>query len=326
MCLLILLAAVLVVPRSYLIAQAHSESIDDLYHLKRGLLFLTRSLAGTDLELNDPPLGEGIVALPMLVTNLTEGREPADDRLYDVPHRAETIAVRIALRNSVLFVGFLGVVFTWCRRVYGARPAWFAVALFVVDPNFAAHIPIAALDVLGVEGIVVGALLAWRYFEQPTTARLIVMVFGLAFALMLKHTAIVLPLVIVALAGLHWVIRPWLSRQPWAVWKLAFLSRVRSLALLGVLAPFAIWPLTLFDCSPPLNRSAVERQQIGIRGGPVGRGKAVRVALERSLYLDAPWPAGCYLRAFRSGMGHGLAGHLSYLNGERRSKDGGATI
>ena len=92
-----------------------------------GSLFLTRSLAGTDLELNDPPLGEGIVALPMLVTNLMEGREPADDRLYDVPHRAETIAVRIALWNSVLFLGLLGVVITWCRRVYGTRPAWFAV-------------------------------------------------------------------------------------------------------------------------------------------------------------------------------------------------------
>ena len=222
MCLLILLAAAVVLPRSYLIAQAHSESFDDLYHLKRGLAVPDPKPCRVDLELNDPPLGEGIVALPMLVTNLMAGRELADDRLYDVPHRAETIAVRTALWNSVLFVGFLGVVFTWCRRVYGARPAWFAVALFVVDPNFAAHIPIAALDVLGVEGIVVGALLAWRYFEQPTTARLIAMAIGLSFALMLKHTAVVLPVVIVALAGIHWVIRPWLGRQPWAAWKLAF--------------------------------------------------------------------------------------------------------
>jgi hypothetical protein len=68
--LAILVAAAVVLPRSYLIAQAHSESIDDLYHLKRGLVFLTRGLAESELELNDPPLGEGIVALPMLVTNL----------------------------------------------------------------------------------------------------------------------------------------------------------------------------------------------------------------------------------------------------------------
>jgi Dolichyl-phosphate-mannose-protein mannosyltransferase len=320
LCLMVLLAAAVVLPRSYLMAQAHSEAFDDAYHLKRGLAFLTRSLAGSDLELNDPPLGEGIVALPMLVTNLMEGREPADDRLYDAPQRAETLAVRIALWNSVVFVGFLGVVFCWCRRIYGPWPAWFAAALFVVEPNFAAHIPIAALDVIGVEGIVVAALLAWRYFERPTTGRLLGMGLGAAFALMLKHTAVVLPVVIVVFAGLHWVLRPWLSRQRWVDWKLALPGRVRSLAILAAIAPVGIWPLSLFDCSPPLNRSAVERQSIGEGGGPVGQGKALRVALERSLHLDAPWPAGCYLRAFRSGMAHGVTGHLSYLNGQRREQ------
>jgi hypothetical protein len=190
----------------------------------------------------------------------------------------------------------------------------------VVEPNFAAHVPIAALDVLAVEGIVIGAFLAWRYFERPTTARLIAMGFGLAFALMLKHTAVVLPLVILALAGLHCVIRPWLGRQDWSVWQSAILGHMRALMLLGVIVPIAIWTFTLFDCSPPMNRSAVERQSIGINGDPVGRGKALRVALEQKLHLDAPWPAGCYLRAFRLGMGHGLSGHLSYLNGERSNR------
>ena len=318
--LVLLVAAAVVLPRSYLIAQAHSESIDDLYHLKRGLVFLTRGLAESQLELNDPPLGEGIVALPMLVTNLIEGRKLSDNRLYDVPQRAETIAVRIALCNSILFVGFLGVVFHWCRSVYGTGPAWFVVALFVVDPNFAAHVPIAALDVLGVEGIVIGAFLAWRYFERPTTARLTAMGVGVAFALMLKHTAVALPPVILAMAGLHWLVRPWLGRQDWTAWKVTIPVRVRALLLLGLIVPVAIWALTLFDCSPPLNESAVERQSIGSNGGPVGRGKALRVALEQALRLDAPWPAGCYLRAFRLGMGHGLSGHLSYLNGERSDK------
>ncbi len=283
-------------------------------------MFLTRSLAGSDLELNDPPLGEGILAVPMLITNWMDGRELADDRLYDVPGRAEKIAVRSAIWNSVLFLGFLGVVFHWCRRIYGPQSAWFAVVLFVVDPNFAAHIPIAALDVLGVEGIVIAAFLAWRCFEHPTTRRLLGMGLGMALALMLKHTAVVLPLVIVAFAGLHWVIRPWLDRQRWVDWKLAVPGRVRSLVLLGAIAPIGIWPLSLFDYSPPLNRSAVERQSIGVGGGPVGHGKALRVALERSLHLDAPWPAGCYLRAFRSGMAHGVTGHLSYLNGQRREQ------
>ncbi|HEX3448496.1 MAG TPA: hypothetical protein VHS97_09600 [Isosphaeraceae bacterium] len=320
LCLVVLIAGAVVLPRSYLIAQAHSESNDDAYHLRRGLIFLTRSLAGSNLELNDPPLGEGIVAIPMFVTNLIEGRELADDKLYDVPQRAETIAVRTALWNSLLFVGFLGVVFTWCRAVYGMWPAWLAVALFLIEPNFAAHVPIPALDVLGVEGIVIGCFLAWRYFERPTTARLIAMGFGLAFALLLKHTALMLPPVILALAGLHWVVRPWMERQDWAIWKGTIRDRLRSSALLGVIVPVAIWAFTLFDCSPPLNRSAVERQTKGSNGSPVSRGKALRVALERKLHLDAPWPAGCYLLACRLGIGHAMSGHRSYLNGDRYDK------
>src|SRR5580693_2115623 len=46
LCVVVLMAAAIVLPRSYLIAQAHSESFDDLYHLQRGLVFLTRNLAG----------------------------------------------------------------------------------------------------------------------------------------------------------------------------------------------------------------------------------------------------------------------------------------
>jgi hypothetical protein len=320
LCLVVLIAAAIVLPRSYLIAQAHSESFDDQYHLRRGLAFLTRTLAASNLELNDPPLGEGIVAIPMLVTNIIEGRRPADDRLYDAPQRAETIAIRIALWNSLIFVGFLAVVFTWCRTIFGSWPAWLAVSLFLVEPNFAAHIPIPALDVLGVEGIVIGCFLAWRYFERPTTARLLAMALGLAFALLLKHTALMLPPVIAALAALYWIVRPLLERQDLAVWTSEIRGRLGALALLGVIVPLAMWAFTLFDCSPPLNRSAVERQTKGFSGAAISRGKALRVALERKLHLDAPWPAGCYLLAFRLGMGHAISGHRSYLNGERSDK------
>ena len=144
--------------------------------------------------------------------------------------------------------------------------------------------------------------------------------FGVAFALMLKHTAVLLPLVILALAGLHWVVRPWLDGQSWAVWKGAFFTRMRALALLGVIVPLAIWALTLFDCSPPMNRSAVERQNLASDTEGVNSGKSLRVALERKLHFDGPWPAGCYLRAFRLGIGHGAVGHQSYLNGVRSDR------
>jgi hypothetical protein len=165
---------------------------------------------------------------------------------------------------------------------------------------------------------VISSLLVWRYFQRPSALRLVAMGFGVAFALMLKHTAIVLPPVIASAAGFQWVVWPWLARQPWAAWRAGLFQCLRTLALLGVIVPLAIWSLSLFDCSAPLNRHAVARQSIGAGGGEVSRGKAIRVSLERSLHLDGPWPAGCYLRAFRLGIGHGMSGHQSYLNGERR--------
>jgi hypothetical protein len=313
--LILFLAAAVVVPRSYMIARAHSESYDDDYHLKRGLLFLTGRLGMADVELNDPPLGEGLVAIPMLVTNLLEGRAPADDRLYDTPGRAETIAVRTGLWNSLLFVGFLGVVWAWCRRLYGWQAAGMAVALFAVEPSFAAHVPISALDVMGVESIVIAAFLSWRYFERPTTGRMVGMTVGVAIALLVKHTALVLPPTVVALAGLHWLVQRMDGRRRETVEKPALVIRACRLALLAEIAFLAIWGLTLFDFSPPMNRADVARQNMGDDGGPVSRGKALRVSLERKLHLESPWPAGCYLRALRLGVGHGTKGHQAYLNG-----------
>ena len=102
--LALLLVALAVIPRSILIARAHSETIDAEYHIVRGLAYWTGTIASQDLSLNDPPLGEALVSLPILVTNLYEGRDPADARIYDEPGRAERLAVRCAVWNSLLFL------------------------------------------------------------------------------------------------------------------------------------------------------------------------------------------------------------------------------
>src|SRR5436190_19641851 len=63
--LAMLLLAAVVIPRSILVADAHSESSDDEYHLMRGLMFWRHEI-NADIDLNDPPFGEGVLALPML--------------------------------------------------------------------------------------------------------------------------------------------------------------------------------------------------------------------------------------------------------------------
>src|SRR6185437_1533763 len=162
--LAVVLVALAVVPRSFSIGRSHSETIDADYHIARGLAYWTRSIAAQDLSLNDPPLGEGLVALPVLLTNVWEGRAPGDARIYDVPGRAEALAVRCAVWNSFLFLPLVAVLFVWCRRLYGSPAAWLTTAMLAVEPNLAAHLPLATLDVVGVTGIVIACFLAWRYF------------------------------------------------------------------------------------------------------------------------------------------------------------------
>src|ERR1700679_144775 len=80
--LALLLVALAVIPRSLLIARSHSETIDTEYHIVRGLAYWTGPMPKQSRSLTAPPLGEALVSLPILVTNLQEGRDPADARIY----------------------------------------------------------------------------------------------------------------------------------------------------------------------------------------------------------------------------------------------------
>ena len=311
--LALLLVALAVIPRSFLIARAHSETIDATYHIARGLAYWTGTIAAQDLSLNDPPLGEALVSLPILVTNLYEGRDPADARIYDEPGRAERLAVRCAVWNALLFLPLVAVLFVWCRKLYGLRAAWLAAALLAIEPNLAAHLPLTTVDVVGLSGIVIGCFFAWRYFERPTRGRLLAMGVATGVALMLKHTAVVLPLVIVAFAALWWVVKPWRDGESWAAWRGQLSGRLGATVQSAVVIVATVLLLTSLERCPPKS-PAVATRAVGVSAAQ----KARLVRLEEALHLESPWPGGVYLRAFRSGFGHGLYGHPGYLFGEER--------
>ena len=312
--LALLLVALAVIPRSLLIARAHSETIDAEYHIARGLAYLTGTIGTQDLSLNDPPLGEALVSLPILATNLYEGRDPADARIYDESGRPERLAVRCAAWNSLLFLPLVAVLFVWCRRLYGLRAAWLTAALLAIEPNFAAHLSLTTLDVVGVSGIVIGCYCAWRYFERPTRGRLLAMGIATGVALMLKHTAVVLPLVIVAFAALWWVVKPWREGQSWGEWRAQLPGRLGVTVQSALVVVATILLLNSFELCPPKSPEFAAREV-----APSGSLKAQVLRLEAALHFDAPWLGGTYLRAFRSGFVHGRAGHTCYLFGEERT-------
>src|SRR5439155_4925657 len=125
--------------------------------------------------------------------------------LYGQRLRPETICAMVAVWKAVLFLPFAGLVFHWCRRLYGLRGGWLALALVLVEPTIAGHVAPAALDVLGAEAALFACWLAWRYFEAPTKRRLIAAGVAVAAAMLTKQTSVILPAVVAAYAGAYWL-------------------------------------------------------------------------------------------------------------------------
>jgi hypothetical protein len=313
--LAVLLAGAVVIPRSYLIGRAHSPTHDVPYHVTRGIAYLSRSIAAQDLWLNDPPMGEGLLALPVIALNAATGRDLGDDRIFDQPGRADAVVLWGAVWGALLFLPLVASVFAWCGRVYGLKSAWLAVGMLVVEPNLAALIPVTSPDLLGVTGIVVASLMTWRYFERPSRGRLAALGISIGAALMIKHTAVALAPLLALEAILWWVALPLRDGDGWAAVRAALPSRLASFVKLGLVVGLTIWILTLFELCPPKSPAA-PRATVNAGVAPGSREKVAR--LESALRLTSPWPAGSYLRAFRSGFGHGAAGHPGYLFGELR--------
>ena len=239
LCVLLISLAVLL-PRAILIRQSQSESSDDDYHLVRGLEFLHRDTGLVNRELNDPPLGQALAALPLrLMGGTTHGRDEGT-ALYDQPHYSpDTALMAVAIWKVLLFLPLIATVFIWCRQLYGLSSAYLAVALLLIEPTIAAHLHLASLDVLAASGIVIACYVGWRYVQNPSPARLVAAAATCATALLLKHTGILVPLILCGYALIDW-----LRRRDSARTRLAGLTRGALLTILFM------WVLLGFDLSP----------------------------------------------------------------------------
>ncbi len=205
------ISILILIPRSLLITSAQSERVDDEYHITRGVLFLNQGLTTLkNVSLNDPPVGEAVGILPLWLANTWPSDGEIKSAIWGQRFAPDTILNVIGVWKSLLLLPMIGVAFAWVRSLYGNKAAWQAVALLLVEPTIAAHTPLPSLDVLGMEGIIIGCWLAWRYFQQPTLGRLVAAAVGVGVAILLKHTAIILPGVVLIFAAMWWARRRWL--------------------------------------------------------------------------------------------------------------------
>jgi len=295
---IIALAAVIVIPRAILIQRAHSESADDEFHLLRGLEFLHRDHGLVHRELNDPPLGEALGAIPLWVMGGTTHGKSEGTAIYDqANYSPETALMMVAVWKAIVFLPLVAVVFIWCRKLYGVSSGVLAVILLVIEPTIAGHLHLASLDVLGTTGIVIACYLGWRYFEKPTAGRLVMAACACAAALLIKHTAVLVPAVLCGYGGLR-ALRRAEGNEPDSAWRPS--SRVVVALLNGAfITLFAIWVLLAFDVSP-IRHAA---------------GASAKGMTERAV------PAGLYIKSIQDAAQHVSEPNMAYLSGE--AKKGG---
>jgi hypothetical protein len=338
--LIVLVAACVVIPRAGLILREHNETVDDDFHLRRGLLFWTRP-AGVSVTMSNPPLGGAIAALPMWLlgcdstgeinpdtvapadiapASLQPGAESTDtppDRrararagrinvLYGQPLPPQTLLLIIGLWKALLYVPFVTIAFAWCRALYGTASGWMVSLLLIFEPNLAAYIHSASMDVIGVEAVFIACFTVWRYAQAPSTRRLVVAAVVTAFAMLVKHLAMILPLVIVAYLVADALARRTPLRGP-GVWR----PRVRSAALAVLVWAISLWAFTGFDVSVPYDVGG---------SAPWSTDKPWKRALVDVVdaNLTRPLPAGQYIGSTFYLLRLNAGGQWSYLFGEHR--------
>jgi len=272
-----------------------AQTSDEAAHIAAGYSYLTTA----DFRLNPehPPLIKEWAALPLLLFDLQFPRgtlwDQAEEwnigRIFVHENRVSNDTILLLGRVQVLLLSLvLGwFLFRWGRRLFGARGALLALALYVLDPNVVAHSSLITTD-LGITlfmFLAVYALWAWSERSSPGSFLACGLTVGGAFAS--KYTSFwLLPILLALFAALFWLRAP-LPSRPW--------SRRPD----GPAAPSArraAGLLLMASCVALLAFAVVAATY-------AGRG------------------LGAYLVGLERGLRHSGAGHTAYLMG-RYSDDG----
>ena len=237
------LLAILVTQLALSIRQ-ESITWDEDDHIYSGYMSLKTGEFGLNPE--HPPLVKMLAALPLLRMDLKvpplQGREFKHEAFLNgkefvFGNDADTVLFKARMAASLLTVLLAVLVFCAAREMFGLGAGFFALVLFVFDPNFLAHGAFVTTDV-GLSCFLFAAVYAfYRYVKKPTTGRLVLVgvATGLAFAT--KHTGFLAAPSLVALALVEW----WRTRRGAAGERLSFGRAFAALVVTAVFSLTILW-------------------------------------------------------------------------------------
>jgi 4-amino-4-deoxy-L-arabinose transferase-like glycosyltransferase len=239
----VFLLAILVTQLALSIRQ-ESITWDEDDHIYSGYMSLKTGDFGLNPE--HPPLVKMLAALPLLGMDLKvpplQGREFKHEAFLNgkefvFGNDADKLLFRARMAASLLTVLLAVLVFCAAREMFGLAAGFFALGLFVFDPNFLAHGAFVTTDV-GVSCFLFSAIYAfYRYVKQPSAGRLALVgvATGLAFAT--KHTGFLAAPTLVALALVEWL----RTRKGSSAERLSFGRAFAALAVTAVISLTILW-------------------------------------------------------------------------------------
>lgn len=299
MCLLLLMGANLlsVVWRKGLTA-------DEFYHIPAGYYHLT---AG-DFRINTehPPLVKMLAALPLLFVGV-EAPKPRYGATAEPRVRTEETLALFWRANtgrfervsfwarvpSVLITLALGwLIYVYARRLFGARAALFAVALYSFEPTLLAHGRVVQTDVPAAFSFLLFFYALHSYWRGPTVRRTLLLGASMGLALATKFSLVLVVPLVLAAALLMFALAP---GRGWRRSRLAW--QAGACLLVALLVVNAVY---YFQSPPPLagDLAYVARQT------PAAAAELELWARVLSKVVPEPFLLGLYQVAVHNRNGH----------------------
>jgi tetratricopeptide (TPR) repeat protein len=193
-------------------ARQQSQTFDEGVHIYAGYRYWKNFDFGSNPE--HPPLVKLIATIPLLRMSLRlpptmpnvdfKMVEYASGRDFLYGNDAKALLWRARMAAASFTIGLGLTIFLVAYAMWGAGPAFLALALLIFEPNFLAHGALVTTDVGVTLGIFLGVSSFYFYMKKPTALRLAGAGLAAGFCLGVKHSGILLfpMLLILAIAEL----------------------------------------------------------------------------------------------------------------------------
>lgn len=229
-----------------------SVTSDEIDHLQAGYRYVTCHDFGWNPE--HPPLVKMVAAVPLLFMHINDPIGGAcglpDNRGIDfraghdfVFANPESMLTAARFATSMFALALLIVCWLFAKKLFGRTVALLSAVLIAFEPTILGHGSLVTTDVPSALGFVLAVYATYCYAERPDWRRTILLGLSVGLALCLKHSALLLALIVPLLLALDLLRRTQTPRAR------RLLQHAGALAMVASIAVTSLWTIYGFRYS-----------------------------------------------------------------------------